>query len=253
MGGWGVGGGSTPLFFAYLGRVDHPKFLLVQGGWRGPFKRSCFKMDSFIRIPAWGSLLIFPSTLGLCLLNLGLLMATDTAKRLNVPTRSCWLDLRTHRNLKNLCASTIMTACKCDTPLRWDSLTEINLEKRFGRIRTSFPNCCMTAADFWRSSATIMRKEVHGFQQDVPEPVPMDERLTSNEFCTIAQRSLQAALKFASMCSGRAVGDLQGAFSTSQAGAEFEFALAEGDNEHAGDCNEKTHFQFFSKTKQGQY
>lgn len=167
------------------------------------------------------------------------MMASETAKRLNLPTRACWLDLRTHRNLKDLCAATIIASWSCDTPLRWQNLSERHLEMRFGRIRTSFSNCCMTASDFWRASATVMRRELHAFEKNMPDQVPMEKPLTANQFCTIAQRSLQASLKFAAICSGRSPADLQSAFNLSQAGAEFEASMAEEECRGEGEVNEE--------------
>ena len=128
---------------------------------------------------------------GLSLLNLGLLMASNKAKALGVPLRTLWLDSRSHVNLKDLCGATIMALYASDPVVCWHSLTERCLEKRFGRIRSFFPNSCPAAADYWRASAMVMRREVRTADGRFMEPQAREDhqRLLRNSTKVVAGRS----------------------------------------------------------------
>ena len=93
----------------------------------------------------------------------------------------------------------------------------------------------MTASDYWRASGSLMRREERRNQDALPEPACPEALLTRNEFCTIAQRSFQAALKLSSMCSGRTLADLQASFHNSQAGATYEAEIEMDDEGSDGE------------------
>ena len=161
-------------------------------------------------------------SVGLALLNLGILMASNRAKAAGVPLRSMWLDARSHRNLKDLAESIIMALFAGGNTVRWECLTERCLEKRFGRIRTSFPNSIMAASDYWRASATCMRRERRKAENDFPAQKDPEEELSTNDFCATAQRAWQAALKLCSFSSGITPEQLQADFNHSNSGAMCE-------------------------------
>ena len=168
---------------------------------------------------------------GLSLLYLGLMMASSKAKAMGVPLRSLWLDSRSHGNLKDLCGATILALYGSDPVVCWHSLTERCLEKRFGRVRTSFPNSCMAAADYWRASAMVMRKETRKADENFVQPQEPEEKLSAHDFCGTAQRSWQAALKLAAMCSELSTAQLQSEFSNTNSGAICEAEM---------DCDEQS-------------
>lgn len=167
------------------------------------------------------------------MLNLGLLMASDLAKRTGQSLRQLWIDARTHTSLKDLAGAIIIVLWSCESPVSWSSLTERLLEKRFGRVRTSFPNCCMTVSDYWRSSACVMRKEFRKHADNLLPHLEPEEGISATEFRTITQRAWQAALKLAAMCSGRTTSDLQSDFHATNSGATCE-AEMELDDEPEG-------------------
>ena len=167
---------------------------------------------------------------GLCLLNLGIMMAGSMAKRLGVPVRAVWMDARTHRSLKDLCGSAIVACWALDVPVAWDQLSERSLEKHFGRIRSAYPNCILTASDYWRASATVMRKDDRKLNEELPKAMEMEKMLNDATFCNIAQRSFQAFLKLAGLCSGRSTSDLQAEFHRTNSGGAVEEQLDDGED-----------------------
>ena len=140
--------------------------------------------------------------LGMCLLDVGLLMARELAKARGVPPHTLWVDIRTHRRLRDL-AGSVAVACWCvEGPLNWSALTERSLEKRFGRLRICFPSGQMSAADYFRASAKVMREEVHRYEQQAQGPeLPEEQKLSGEQFSQIADEAFAAAIKLASMCS----------------------------------------------------
>lgn len=140
---------------------------------------------------------------GLCLLDLGYLMASQRAKDLGVKKQQVWLDARTHRSLRDLCGSVILVCWGADGHLCFPQLSERKLEKRFGRVRSCFSNSQMTVPDYWRASAQVARKELHSWKQGrLPDQKPLPEALSCEEFSAISSRSFAAALRFSSICSG---------------------------------------------------
>ena len=174
------------------------------------------------------------------LLNLGLQMAHDTSRKQNLPLKKLWLNIKTHKALKDLAGAIIIALWSCSSPIAWERLTERCLEKRFGRVRTTFPNCVMTAADYFRASANVMRREVHKFQQKPLDPmVTNDPPLTMDEFCGAARRAMQAALKLSAMCSDQTTSDLQASFNLLNSSKDLEVELQQGEDLDAGsalDC-----------------
>eukprot|EP00435_Cladocopium_sp_Y103_P015076 s3656_g3.t1 len=166
----------------------------------------------------------------LCLLNLGVMMASATGKQLGLPTRAVWLDTRTHRGLKDLCGAAICGLWGCQESISWPSLTERRLEQRFGRVRTCMPNNCLTASDYWRCSASIMRRDDRKACEKLDPPVDDEQLLTHNSFCTIAQKAFQAALKLASLCSGVPTTELAAEFHSTNSGATCEAEMEPDDD-----------------------
>lgn len=165
------------------------------------------------------------------LLNLGLQMAHDTSKKQGMQLKTLWLSIKTHKALKDLAGAIIIALWGCSSPIAWERLTERCLEKRFGRVRTSFPSCVMTASDYFRASANAMRREVHKFQQNPLEPmVPNDPPLTMDDFCGAAQRAMQAALKLSAMCSDQTTSDLQATFNFLNSSKDLEVELLQGED-----------------------
>ena len=92
-----------------------------------------------------------------------------------VHLRTVWLNARSHRNLKDLAGAVIKAVYAAGDRVDWPSITERVLEKRFGRIRTSFPSSEMGVAHNWRASATLMRKEPEDlvFANDFCQLIPL--------------------------------------------------------------------------------
>ena len=164
------------------------------------------------------------------MLNLGLMMASDLAKRTGQSLRSVWLDTRTYTSLKDLAGAIIIVLWSCTSPVAWSSLTERHLEKRFGRVRSHFPNYLMTVSDYWRSSAMVMRKEVRAHLDNLLPHLGPEECITATTFRSIAQRAWQASLKLAAMCSGRSTSDLQSDFHSSNSAATCEAEMDPDDD-----------------------
>ncbi|CAJ1354521.1 unnamed protein product [Effrenium voratum] len=152
---------------------------------------------------------------GICLLDFGEIMAKDLAKELGVPKKQLWLDSRTHHTLRDLCASVVLAAYGVHGSVMWPRLTEITLEKRFGRLRNQFCTGQMTAADCWRASGKLMRKELRAWQAAARPQVAKPEAMVSDDsFVAAAQRAFNAALRLAVLCSGRMSDDLRSAYAT---------------------------------------
>lgn len=143
-------------------------------------------------------------------------MAKETALRRGVKLRDVWMDSLPCDTLRAI-AATVITSCWAgETPLCHQRLTERELEKRFGRARSCFPNAAMSCSDYWRSSLLLMRREVktwHESERPVQAPIP--EKLHQNTFCSVAAKSFQAALKLSAMCSDKSRTDLQAAWNLS--------------------------------------
>eukprot|EP00435_Cladocopium_sp_Y103_P009271 s4764_g2.t1 len=167
---------------------------------------------------------------GLSLLNLGLLMASERSKKTGVPLKCLWLDSRTHTSLKDLCGAVIIALYCADSRAAFHSMTERCLEKRFGRIRTSFPSSCMTAADYWRASAMVMRRHAGKLQSHLAPQVEPEDAISEDVFVAAASRAWQASLKLAAMCSGLTTTELQSTFNMTNGVAMCEAQMeAEAD------------------------
>ena len=160
---------------------------------------------------------------GMCLLDVGLIMAKEQAKNRGVPCHQLWLDIRTHKRLRDLAGATACLAWSLDGPCNFKALTERVLEKRFGRLRMSFPSSTMTVADYYRSSAKAMTTEIETFERKGQPPVAEEGvRLTEEEFTKVAEEAQAAALKLAAMCSDWTVKDLMSALSMDPASSVVE-------------------------------
>lgn len=181
-----------------------------------------------------------PWTLGLLLLDFGFVMAKERAARSGRKLRDVWLDNRPARCMRNMACAVI---CYCYSsssllPLVYQRLTELELEKRFGRIRSCYPSAQMSVGDYWRASLFLMQKEVKSAQQKPQPPqAEVGERMSENTFCATAARSFQAALKLFAMCSDKTRADLQAAFNLARAAgfAEDDDLVDDPDAEGA-DC-----------------
>ena len=76
-----------------------------------------------------------------------------------------------------------------------------------------FPNFKLSAADFWRSSATNMRKELKTWRDQEGSPVVHDSGpVSSTTFAEVTDTAFAAALKMMSLCSGRSEQDLRSTY-----------------------------------------
>ena len=75
-------------------------------------------------------------------------MSFETASKLGLKRKNCWIDKRTHLSLRDLCAASVVGAFACPGPIAWEQLTELKIETRFGRLRSSFPSSKMTTPDY---------------------------------------------------------------------------------------------------------
>lgn len=144
-------------------------------------------------------------------------MASETCVQKKMKKHQCWLDVRTHRALRDLCGAVILACWSCESPALWHRLTERNLEKRFGRLRSSFPNSRMSVPDYWRASALAMRKEMKKFEAGLPAQCEVHERLSEAEFQATVQQGFAAALKFSSFCCNKTPKELQSLLAMSSA------------------------------------
>lgn len=157
-------------------------------------------------------------SLGIALLDFGLLMAKDLSMRRGMKVKEVWMDPKPAKTMRLIACSVICCLWGSDTPQEWPRITERVLEKRFGRLRSSFSNAAMSVSDYWRSSFNAMKKELKVWQENGKVPqASQPERLSQNSFCSIASRAFWAALKLSSMCSGQSKGELQAAFNVSLA------------------------------------
>eukprot|EP00435_Cladocopium_sp_Y103_P008560 s487_g2.t1 len=161
----------------------------------------------------------------LLMLDFGELMAKERATRTGCKLREMWLDARPARCMRHAACSAIVACWASDAPLCFERLTERNLEKRFGRVRSYYPNAAMSVGDYWRASLHCMQREFTKWQEERhPPQVRPAKGMSQNTFCSTASRAFQAALKLAAMCSDKTRSDLQAAFNLS-------FARARGDDQ----------------------
>ena len=157
---------------------------------------------------------------GLLMLDFGELMAKERARRTGCKLRDVWLDARPARIMRHVACSVIVACWACKAPLCFERLTERNLEKRFGRVRSYYPNAAMSVGDYWRASLHCMQREFTQWQEKQrPHQAVPNEGMTQNTFCSTASRAFQAVLKLSAMCSDKTRADLQAAFNMSCAHA----------------------------------
>ncbi len=172
---------------------------------------------------------------GLLLLDFGKMMAKETAVRRGTKLRDVWLDSMPCGTLRAI-AATVITSCWAgETPLCHQRLTERELEKRFGRARSCFPNAAMSASDYWRASLLLMKKEIKKWHDaERPAQAPKPETLHQNTFCSVAAKSFQSALKLSAMCSDKSRADLQAAWNLSLGQASWAPDDEEEDDNDTG-------------------
>ena len=83
------------------------------------------------------------------MLDFGELMAKERARSTGCKLRDVWFDSRPARVMRNVACSVIVACWACKAPLCFERLTERNLEKRFGRVRSYYPNAAMSVGDYW--------------------------------------------------------------------------------------------------------
>lgn len=169
---------------------------------------------------------------GLCLLDLGSLLASQSAKERRQAKLTLWLDQRTHRSLRDSCGAIILAVYGADGPVAWSSLTERVLECRFGRIRSSFASGNLSCADYWRSSAVQMAKEVRRWREtDPPSHVSDTGKMSDDSFVQIANEAFDAAARFSAICAGISVDTLLELTNTARTCPKLRAAQANEDCE----------------------
>ena len=147
-----------------------------------------------------------------------------------------WLDLRTHRNLRDAAVTVIMLCLHGHDELVWPTLDELRIESRFGRCRTQFANSQMTVSDYWRASAKLMRGELKTWTDSQKTADPQtgssrEEKVSAREFQAAASRAMTAGVKFACMASGMTLEEIQSLHNMHFNGPGDGGGLLEGDDE----------------------
>lgn len=172
---------------------------------------------------------------GLFLLDLGSLVASLEAIEQNLKKKQCWLDRRTHRQLRDAAGALAMACKTVEGPVFWGAMSERHLEKRFGRLRSMFPTSKMSCADFWRSSAITMRKELSKWDHS-KEPICEDSGPVSDAtFEATVARAFRAALRLMTLCSGRLEEDLRSSYAMAHSCPTLRSKVMNDDCEDAGE------------------
>ena len=150
-------------------------------------------------------------------------MAKSLAKDRDVAVHTVWIDIRTHRRLRDLAGAVAVAVFAVKGNIKWKALTERSLEKRFGRLRVSFPSGQMSCADYFRASAKCMQTEVKNYEaQGLPAEHPEESPLTEEQFSKIAEESMSAAVKLAAMTSSWTQKELRSALAMNPAAYECD-------------------------------
>lgn len=147
------------------------------------------------------------SLCGVVLLELFQLLAADETARRGLPRGSLFLAPETIRNLQHSAFGTIIASIsKNDVGDPWKrehQLTELSIERWFGRLRSSSVNSQLTARSYWRAAARDMLLATRKNQADRAASEPPREKLkclTPNEFYVASDRAYRGALRLAAFC-----------------------------------------------------
>ena len=153
---------------------------------------------------------------GFVILDLGSMLAAETAKETGQSKDRCWLHHATHNNLQQLsgCLAIACSAYPDSLPFKpWYS-TELVLEEWFGSLRHQFKSSQMTVRDYLHASARQMKSHLQRCSDlqegrilksssKMADPLPestMFKAVSEKEFQECADRALEGALSLMSCC-----------------------------------------------------
>ena len=189
------------------------------------------------------------------LLDLGSMLAAETAQELGVHKGACWLHPATHCHLQQLTGFTAIACAFFPSELQfrpWDS-TELNLEQYFGTLRRQFQSCQMTVRDYVNSSAKAMKKtlklctdhqenteanQMSSRQKLKRQPLPDNaafRSLSETEFEAAADRALDGALSLMSCCCQYSTEELLTKYASFCGAKRFQNLMAETDEPDVGE------------------
>ena len=151
------------------------------------------------------------------LLDLGNMLAGETAAEHNVSKAQCWLHPATHNHLQQLCGCTAIACYSYPDALPfkpWES-TELKLEEYFGSLRCQYKSSQLTARDYALASCRQMRKHLQhctelqegkvpptSSKRSLPVPDSPDYKAVNDEqYQKCALRALEGAFALMACCS----------------------------------------------------
>ena len=153
---------------------------------------------------------------GHVLLDLGSMLASETAESLGLSKQKCWLHHHTHNNLQQLsgCVAISCSSYPDSLPFKPWCSTELCLEEYFGSLRNQYKSAQMTVRDYIHASCRQMKRTLSrcAALQDGKIPLTSDQRsaplpdsrlykaVTEEEYRQCADRALDGALNLMACC-----------------------------------------------------
>lgn len=144
---------------------------------------------------------------GIVLLEVFQMLAAEETKRRGLPRGSLWLAPETTRNLiHSAYGILVLSVSKPDqgNPFKHGEhrVTELPVERFFGRLRSQSPNAELSARSYWIASARDMLKSKRSLKakKSCIQPLGTMPKLTPSEFYALSERAYRSALKLASFC-----------------------------------------------------
>lgn len=162
---------------------------------------------------------------GFCLLDMFQMLSASEAKRRGFPKGSLFLASQTVLNLQQSALAMVAVGLtKNEHGSFWSRgdhrMTELPIERHFGRLRSQSANAQHNARSFWRASAKHMMRSLVNFKPGRPsaESVPP---LSNSEFYRVSERAFSSALRLAAYCEGCTPDSLQEMYTSYCQSGEF--------------------------------
>ena len=182
------------------------------------------------------------------LLDLGNMLAGETAAEHNVSKAQCWLHPATYNHLQQLCGCTAIACYSYPDALPfkpWESI-ELKLEEYFGSLRCQYKSSQLTARDYALASCRQMRKHLQhctelqegkvpptSSKRSLPVPDSPDYKAVNDEqYQKCALRALEGAFALMACCSKYCPEELSARYAAYCASRKFQNLTVEDNEAH---------------------
>ena len=117
-------------------------------------------------------------------------VASETCKKLQAPTGSCWMASQTQYNLQG--AALAAVAIACTKPAKWHPwktgrarLSELGVEEWFSFLRSQSANSQLSCRGYWQAAARTSMKHGKELNHLKPPNFADEPALTEEEFLVV--------------------------------------------------------------------